>query len=232
MAHIVTRPDRYGHKLVVGIYRTQADAQTFADSDDRLTRHPTAVPGANIEGGVAIRNCYLHPDDHVRTAPPAFSALYMAATELDGGLVNFLGFMDGYLDGQPSTAAPKVRQAIYQARRALRLIVGGGATNVTLTTAEKVAWCNMMRLGPADATVVTSVGQYSIQGLLHLFQLADANDLPGTPAGSVACAWVGTDPDAWTGGVPNRLNVANIAEVTGSYGVYLDMQDRTWLNGV
>lgn len=170
-------------------------------------------------------------------APPGPSAKRLAAIGLHDGLIAFRDFVLRHAAGVPQSSVDKVLAFLWQAHRAAHLVVRGEATGVNLTDAQIIAWCNAMRLGPADTSVVTETGVYDEAGLFAIFEKAEAPGAPATPI--LPIAWVDLDITTWTAdadgnanAVPERLNINDIDTLMGDVTQYLDVYSLSWLEGI
>lgn len=164
------------------------------------------------------------------------SAKYRAAIGLHNGLLRFRDYVEAHAPGVPQAAVGRVLDYLYQAHRAAHMIVTGTATNAAKpeTDAQVIAWCNAMRLGPADSSVITEVGVYDVDGLFQIFEKAAGHT---DPAG--ASSWVDLDTSNWTAdgegnanAVPVRVNVDAIQVVNGPVTAYLNVQSLEWLTDI
>lgn len=163
--------------------------------------------------------------------PPAYSPRAQAALALLTGLHTFREFVLEHAEGVPESSVEKVNAFLRQKRRTVRMVyennVTIGGNTIALTDAQFIAWATFCRLGPLDTSAVTALGEYNPEGLFEIFERANDSAIL-TPTGPIT--WVGLDVTQWTGGYPNRLNVAEIAPVLGTApSQYLNVDNLSWL---
>lgn len=233
------------NNVFAGARRTQAAADEAAAADPSLTAVQGAIADADIPMDAEFNGAFwvvdtvatdTEPSRKIVTNvdPDALSPRQAAAKAArDGLLISFYAFVETYSAGEEPENVDKVKTYLWQAARAVMMAfandveIAGSA--VTLTDAQFIAWANTLRLGPSDTSVITALGVYNEAGLYEIFERAD-DPAVLNPTGPVT--WVGLDVTQWTGGVPNRLTVAQIAPVLGDApSRYLNIYDYSWLEG-
>lgn len=237
---ISTKTDRHGDQLK-GWYRTEALLDAAVAENSELTKVETAILEADFPTDTEVdADYYVHNEVNgdgttrkvvKKGRPPLYDSRALAALALLNGLHNFRDFVNAHAEGVPDDAVTKVHQFLYQKRRAVRMAyensVEIGGTAITLTDAQFIGWATYSRFGPLDTSAVTALGVYNPEGLFDIFERA--ND-PMVIAPSGPITWVGLDVTQWTGGVPNRLNVVEIAPVLGTTPTaYENVDDTSWL---
>lgn len=244
MAFVTSRAVPGLGQQLAGIYRTEEAADAAVTAGSGLTKNEVLaanIPAdADTDGRWWVYDNTADPPQKAvhSTPPPVYSARAQAAVALLDGLAAFREFVLAHAGGVNKDPADIVLEFLRQKRRTCRMLYENTATlngvPLALSDAQFIAWATYSRFGPLDTSAITALGVYNPEGLFAIFERS-GDPAVIDPTGPIT--WVGIDTSQWTAdgdgnanAVPNRLNVAQIAPVTGTApSEYENVDDRAWL---